>query len=1012
MDRRHRWIRGDWQLAGWLLPLVPGPDGRRLRNPLSALSLWKLADNLRRSLVPAALVLILGLGWTVLPRAWLWTLAVIAILVMPSASALVADLLRKPEDVPFAQHLAAIAQAARRHAAQALMTLALLPDEATANLDAIVRTGWRMLVSHRRLLEWNPSTPDGPDSIAHARRSRSAFATAVGRTGIGPYVAVAIAASMALTASSAWIVAAPILVLWLASPVLAWWVSRPIAPREARLTPDQVRFLRTLARRTWAFFESFVGPPDHFLPPDNWQEHPIATVAHRTSPTNMGLALLANLTAYDFGYLPCGGLVERTGDTLRTMAAMERHDGHFYNWYDTQTLKPLTPLYVSAVDSGNLAGHLMTLRPGLVALADDPIVTARVFEGLADTLRCVTDALRGPRRRPSCACRRCSGPHCASPPATIPAAREALEHLGAAIAEVGDPRRRAARRRAAGATRGAGDAAFWSETLVRQCRALVEELAFLAPWTTEVDRHRGARACRRCASSPPFPWTASTKGTASRRSRATRAAERLVEIERLAQQCEALADMDYGFLYDATRHLLAIGYNVAERRRDSSCYDLLASEARLASFVAIAQGRLPQENWFALGRLLTTAGGESVLLSWSGSMFEILMPMLVMPTYAGTLIDQTCRTTVKSQIAYGKLRGVPWGISESGYNAVDAGLNYPVPRVRRAGAGPQARARDDLVVAPYASALALMVAPEAACQNLQRLSGRRARGTLRPLRGDRLHRRARAARPVQRVVRSFMAHHQGMILLSLAHRLLDRPLQRRFESDPQFKATLLLLQERIPRAAPVYSHPAELSAFHGISEGPEAPVRVLANPDTPVPEVQLLSNGRYHVMVTSAGGGSSRWKDLAGHALARGQHARRVGHVLLPARRGARRLTGRPPTSPRARPARTTKRSSPRAAPSSAAATTTSRRTPRSSSRRRTTSSCAASASPIRRARGAPSTSRATPKSCSRRPPPMRCTRRSRTCSCRPSSWTSGRRSSARGARARATRRRRRCSTR
>jgi hypothetical protein len=519
MDRRHRWIRGDWQLAGWLLPLVPGPDGRRLRNPLSALSLWKLADNLRRSLVPAALVLILGLGWTVLPRAWLWTLAVIAILVMPSASALVADLLRKPEDVPFAQHLAAIAQAARRHAAQALMTLALLPDEATANLDAIVRTGWRMLVSHRRLLEWNPSTPDGPDSIALARRSRSAFATAVGRTGIGPYVAVAIAASMALTASSAWIVAAPILVLWLASPVLAWWVSRPIAPREARLTPDQVRFLRTLARRTWAFFESFVGPPDHFLPPDNWQEHPIATVAHRTSPTNMGLALLANLTAYDFGYLPCGGLVERTGDTLRTMAAMERHDGHFYNWYDTQTLKPLTPLYVSAVDSGNLAGHLMTLRPGLVALADDPIVTARVFEGLADTLRCVTDALRGASPPAVVRLQALLGTAHASPPATIPAAREALEHLGAAIAEVGihvaglpDAEPRA--RRGAPATRRSG-AKRWSANVARSSRS-----------SRSSRRGRRSRppprrwACRRCASSPPFPWTASTKGTASRRSRA------------------------------------------------------------------------------------------------------------------------------------------------------------------------------------------------------------------------------------------------------------------------------------------------------------------------------------------------------------------------------------------------------------------------------------------------------------------------------------------------------------
>ena len=342
-----------------------------------------------------------------------------------------------------------------------------------------------------------------------------------------------------------------------------------------------------------------------------------------------------------------------------------------------------------------------------------------------------------------------------------------------------------------------------------------------------------------------------------------RATERIAEIERLVLQCDELARMEYDFLYDRARHLLTIGYNVGERRRDPSYYDLLASEARFSSFVAIAQGHLPQENWFALGRLLTTAGGRSVLLSWSGSMFEYLMPLLVMPTYDNTLLDQSYRVTVERQIAYGKQRGVPWGISECGYNSVDANRNYQYRAFGVPGLGLKRGLAEDLVIAPYASALALMVAPEESCLNLQRLAADGLAGRFGLYEAidytpARLPRGQTSA-----VVRSFMAHHQGMILLSLAHLLLARPMQKRFESDPLFKATLLLLQERIPKVAAFYSHPAELSAIRGIAGGPEAPVRVIGSPDTPIPEVQLLSNGRYHVMVTNAGGGSSRWKDLA-----------------------------------------------------------------------------------------------------------------------------------------------------
>ncbi len=317
--RRHRWIRGDWQLAGWLLPLVPGPGKRRLRNPLSTLSQWKLFDNLRRSLVPVALTLLLLLGWAVLPHAWLWTLTVIAILALPPASAFVLDLLRKPDEVLLRQHFAATTNMAGLHAARTTLTLAFLPYEATVNLDAIARTAWRMLVAHRPLLEWNPSAADEPDHGLGDTTNHAGFAASLKTMWIAPVIAAATAILLNESAPSALAVATPLLFLWFVSPGIAWWISRPLIRREPQLTRDQTLFLRNLARRTWAFFETFVGPDDHWLPPDNCQEHPVAAVAHRTSPTNMGLALLANLTAYDFGYIPAGQLLLRTANAMGTM---------------------------------------------------------------------------------------------------------------------------------------------------------------------------------------------------------------------------------------------------------------------------------------------------------------------------------------------------------------------------------------------------------------------------------------------------------------------------------------------------------------------------------------------------------------------------------------------------------------------------------------------------------------------------------------------------------------------
>jgi cyclic beta-1,2-glucan synthetase len=871
VSRRHRWIRGDWQLAGWLLPRVPGPGARRQKNPLSGLSRWKLFDNLRRSLVPTALTLMLLLGWTVVSPFRLWTLAVIGIILIPTLLAAILDLFQKPQDVLPKQHVAATLRSAELHIVQTVLTVACLPYEAFFSLDAIVRTIWRMLVTRTRLLEWSPSSNQERDR-------RTGLAAYCRMMWIGPVLATASVIYLMLSEPGSLDVAMPILGLWFSSPAVAWWISQPITPREVYLTGDQTIFLRKLARKTWAFFEEFVGPGDHWLPPDNYQEHPVAVVAHRTSPTNMGLALLANLSAYDFGYLSAGQLIERTTNAFHTMEGLERHRNHFYNWYDTQSLKPLLPTYVSTVDSGNLAGHLLTLRPGLLALPGQKILGSRYFDGLSDTVRALEDAVGETSPASLAHFQQYLESAYASQPTTLTAARLCLDRLATIAEEV----------LASVKASPESQATWWARALARQCQDALADLILLAPWSLLSASQNRLNECAHIDEIPTLRELArldevclpaiehrldseamheertGVEGLRRLIAKASqRARERIAAVEGLAQQASHFAGMEYDFLFDEGCHLLAIGYNVGERRRDSSYYDLLASEARLCSFVAIAQGQLQQEHWFALGRLLTTAGGGPVLVSWSGSMFEYLMPLLVMPTYEHTLLDQTAKAAVERQIQYGRQRDVPWGISESGYNTIDVHLNYQYRAFGVPGLGLKRGLADDLVIAPYASALALMVAPEEACLNLQRLAVEGLEGPFGLYEAidytpSRLPRGQSSA-----VIRSYMAHHQGMSLLSLAYVLLDRPMQKRFESDPLFQATMLLLQERIPKATASYSHSVELSELRTTFGDPEIPVRRFNSPHTPIPEVQLLSNGRYHVMITNAGGGYSRWKDLA-----------------------------------------------------------------------------------------------------------------------------------------------------
>lgn len=815
VKRRHRWMRGDWQIAGWLLPRLrlrlSDPDDpattrvATVRNPLSGLSRWKIFDNLRRSLAATALTLSFLLGWAVLQPPWLWTLAGLAVLFLPPLFGLLGNLARRPDELSWRQHLASTAPSMLRGSSQAALTLACLPYEAHMSLDAIARVVWRRL-SRRRLLEWQPSSGAARRPAASAAAD---FRGTLRRMWFGPVLAAVTLGVLATLRADALPAALAVLVLWFVAPAFVWWISQPLEQVQSALDAAQKASLRGLARRTWAFFETFVGPDDNFLPPDNMQEHPVERVAHRTSPTNIGLSLLANLAAHDFGYITTAQLIERTAATLATMDRMQRYRGHWLNWYDTRTLEPLRPAYVSSVDSGNLAGHLLTLRAGLLMLADETPRSDRALGGLADTLTLLRQAA-GSAQAVDALLRFT---------VLLDQAAHRLPRDRAADFESLDALHRCALEIRAAIDAQDDEARRWADALVGQSEAA------------------------RAEQDGPVP------------------AARGDVLRGLGQRAGAMANMDYGFLYDPARHLLAIGYNVDDHRRDVGHYDLLASEVRLATFVAIAQAQLPQESWFTLGRRAAPMGGRPVLLSWSGSMFEYLMPMLVMPSYDNTLLDTTVRGAVERQIHYGRQRGVPWGMSESAYYFTDAHLNYQYRAFGVPELGLKRGLAEDLVVAPYATVMALMVDGRAAVHNLQRLTDEGLAGTFgyyeavdytasRLPRGE-----ARA------IVRSYMAHHQGMSLLALAYVLLDRPMQRRFEADAGLRATLLLLQERVPQAVPFHHAPTE-RADGGVPDA-ETPLRLIASPDTPSPEVQLLSNGRYHVMLTNAGGGYSRWKDLA-----------------------------------------------------------------------------------------------------------------------------------------------------
>ncbi len=880
--RQHRWIRGDWQIAEWILPRVPSADGGRVPNPLSSLNRWKIFDNLRRSVVPVFSVALMVLSWLISP-------------VMGSASTILvgAVLLFQPLAQPLTWATSRwglrsfspwqIAHDIRR----SLVDAALLPHQAGLTLDAVIRVLYRRFVTHRGLLEWT--------TVQMTQwRSRSQLPIFIIYMASISLFSLGVGLLLFMLSPESLPVASPFLLLWFLTPIIGWSMNvKPVVRSQTQDLADRdLRMLRRIARHTWRYFEDFVGEETSWLPPDNYQVSHQNQLAMRTSPTNIGLWLLSAVSAFDFGYLTPDQVIYRLGNTLTTLGSLERHEGHLLNWYDLKTLKPLEPRYVSAVDSGNLLSCLWSLEHGIWEMLDRPLLHAGFTDGLVDSVEVLARELKAEQ-----------------PGSKYPDLERMMVLLHRAPTRLMDRIRLLREAHSVGLKladhlrENAGfvtGAAYWARQVERMTSARLDLIDRYLLWVEILDEQQEwveslrsttkeihsalqeAPSLRALASDDSDVERAIALLTSVREERPQEverwqkrldesfsdakrlAGELFAQVDAIGEQTRALSrEINMRFLYDPERRLFSIGYNLSKGRLDNSFYDLLASEARLGSFVAIARGDVPNEHWLSMHRPYGAINGRMALLSWTGTMFEYLMPLLFQRTFSNSLLDAAAKEAVRVQIDYGRKRKVPWGISESAYGDLDLNKTYQYRAFGVPGLGLKRGLEEDLVIAPYATLLAVSISPEEAASNLRRLS---AEGLMADYGFyESIDFNRQRVREGERgvIIRAYMAHHQGMSFLALTNLLHEGSIQRWFHADPRVRAAEPLLYERIPVSPPVHHISTREGPPSLVSVSEIAPsVSKFNTPHTAMPKVELLSNGRYALMVTNAGGGYSRWGDF------------------------------------------------------------------------------------------------------------------------------------------------------
>ena len=911
--RQHRWMRGDWQLLPWLMPLVPRENGAHEPNTLSWIDRWKIIDNLRRSLVAPALIGLFVLNWLWIPgNTVIWSLAAALSLGMPALtgiiSTLYSSLFKRVPGVEFNLNLKPIGYDLLRW----LLALVFLPYEALVALDAILTTLTRLLITRRKMLEWTTAARAARsfgDGLSPAVLYRQMILTVI-------FVLAALC-GVAYVHPSAVQGALPWSIIWLLSPEVAFWISRPLREKAESLSTTQRQWLRNLARRTWYYFEHLVGPEDNWLPPDHYQEAPLGVIAHHTSPTNLGMLLLSTMAANDLGYLRRLDMIVRLQATFETMRRLERYRGHFLNWYDTRTLVPLPPAYVSMVDSGNLAACLLALRQGCLNVQSESAMRWERYEGLVDLLELLRETIHAAsaanqniaseldnqllqmherifavKNNPALWYRTLDELMTQDKPKLDQLLLQFIdsESEGAASSDVNV----------------LGDIRAWTERVVFHLDTLQGEWDSLIPWQRALTRtpalfdqpafspawhevlsqlppsvslgdlastcHNGREAIKQLRALMTHEDTLTSAGraaiewcdevTSALGVTMVTAIRMLDDFRQLAEEAEGMVqEMDFGFLFNAQREVFHIGYNLTNSRLDQNYYDLLSSEARIGSLVAIAKGDVPVSHWLHLGRPLTRTENQQVMLSWSGTMFEYLMPSLLMRAYPGTLLHQTCNAVVHVQMEYAKRHHVPWGVSESGYYAFDSNQNYQYRAFGVPGLGYKRGLADDLVIAPYASALALNIQPSETVRNLQDMADAHILGRYGFF--DAIDYTPVRLPPDRKsaVVQSYLAHHQGMSLLAFVNYLHDDVMINRFHADPRVVSVELLLQEKIPVNAPL-----ELPHASELSPAPMAPSIIISPWEVPTesewPQAHVISHGGLSTLITSAGAGFSQWQGM------------------------------------------------------------------------------------------------------------------------------------------------------
>ncbi len=907
--RQHRWARGDWQLLPWVLGWGNRlADGRKYKIPV--IGRWKMLDNLRRSLLALCVFLVFIASWLMVGQfPWLWIRFILATIIIPPLIPFLAGLNpRMGGGVSNRSYFRDLASDLLLGLSQAGLALTFMAYQAWLMSDAILRTLFRLFITRKNLLEWVTAAQ------AKHRIDLNIYGSFQRMFG-GIAFAVAALIAVGFGHRQALPIAIPFILLWVSAPAVAHWISLSPKPAEDEaLSTSDTAALRTIARRTWRFFETFTTPEDHWLPPDNFQEDPKPVVAHRTSPTNIGLYLLATVAAHDLGWLGTHEMLDRIEPTLQTMGRLEKFRGHLCNWYETLTLKPLEPKYVSSVDSGNLAGDLLTLASGCRQLIQQPAIEPNILAGVQDSivlLRGALDKLSDTSRLHAVTPKQLRDAVNALADSTRPFSGDA-PNWGARILELS--------RRAQTVTDMAqalvqelrrdtdSELQIWAQAAKAAIDSHLRDARVLLPWLRLSDGNPMGIATN--GSARPAEWTEieaffrNDSSLADAPERFVAAARELADLrdhlfheepsqkdrlERLEVLMEALKEasgeaaalrerlkavattsesmfyaMDFGFLFYPDRKLLSIGYRLSDGTLDENCYDLLASEARLASFIAIAKGDIPASHWFKLGRPLTQVGRGSALVSWSGSMFEYLMPAIIMPSPENSLLSQTYHQIVLRQIEYGVERGVPWGMSESAFSARTIELVYHYSGFGIPGLGLKRGLSEDLVIAPYATALAAMIEPIAAVRNFERLARAGGQGTYGFYEAlDYTPSRLPEGEQVV-VVRTYMAHHQGMSIVALDNVLSAGAMRNKFHAQPIVQASELLLQERTPRDVLVTMPRAEeVSAGPYVRDLVPPTARRFKSPQYTAPRTALLSNGRYVVMLSASGSGYSRWKDIA-----------------------------------------------------------------------------------------------------------------------------------------------------